>query len=207
MLERLKRQQDIKEFKRQKILRAAKSCVSENGINGTSMRAIAQGSGYSLGAAYAYFPSKEDIFAALLSSSFAELLRTLRLELQQTSSSQRKINQAFNGFLRYFLSSKEEQVLLLTFYAGKNDSEQSLADDSFRHLNNRFLSVLGFLANTVHKNGNLAAEDAQAETVQAVSFLLGVLMMNSSGQLRLIDQSPQEIVDRYLNQMLLRCDR
>jgi AcrR family transcriptional regulator len=207
MQERIARQRDLKEFKRQKILIAAKECVSDNGISGTSMRAIAQGSGYSLGAAYAYFPSKEDIFAALLSSSFAELLRILRLELQQTSSGRRKINQAFNGFLRYFLSSKEEQVLLLTFYAGKNDNEKSLADDSFRQLNNRFLSVLGFLANTVHENGNLTAEDAQAETVQAVSFLLGVLIMNSSGQLRLIDQSPQEIVDRYLNQMLLRCDR
>ena len=207
MQERIARKRDLKEFKRQKILTAAKACVSENGISGTSMRAIAQGCGYSLGAAYAYFPSKEDIFAALLSASFAELLRILRLEQQQASSGQRKINQAFNGFLRYFLSSKEEQVLLLTFYAGKSDGNQSLAEDTFRHLNNRFLSVLGFLANTVHENGNLTAEDAQSETLQAVSFLLGVLMMSSSEQLRLIGQSPQEIVDQYINQMLLRCNR
>ncbi|USG61801.1 TetR/AcrR family transcriptional regulator [Sneathiella marina] len=207
MQERLMRQQELKEFKRQKILSAAKTCISDNGLAGTSMRAIAQGSGYSLGAAYAYFTSKEDIFAALLSFSFTDLLRLLRSELLQSGPGQQKISLTFKAFLQYFLSSKEDRYLLLAFYSSMADGKQGLSEDTFRHLNNRFLSVLGMLANTVHEYGDLSAEDAQSETLQAMTFLLGILMMSTSGQLQLMGQTPQEMVDQYLDQMLLRCNR
>lgn len=207
MRERLARQKDLKEFKRQKFLFAARTCISKNGLAGTSMRAIAQGSGYSLGAVYAYFSSKEDIFAALLTSSFIELLRFIRSELQQKTTSSQKTRHAFIAFLQYFLASEEEQELLFSFYARRNGSKHGVSEATLHQLNNRFLSVLGFLANTVHQNGKLAADDAQSETLQAVTFLLGILQLSSSGQLLLIGQSPEEMVDQYLDQMLLRCDR
>lgn len=206
MDDRAARQQEVKEFRRQKILAAARNCIKDSGMAGTSMRSIAKSSGYSLGAAYTYFSSKEDIFTALLSSSFNKLLRLLRSELQQSGTRQQKITQAFNTFVQFFQTSKEDQLLLLTFFAGKRDGRQSLNEDIFRNLNNRFFTVLGLLANTVHENSKLTAEEAQSETLQAVSFLLGILMINSSGQLQIIGQPPQETVDRYLGQMLLRCN-
>ncbi|MEH6524605.1 MAG: helix-turn-helix domain-containing protein [Sneathiella sp.] len=207
MRERLARQKDLKEFKRQKFLFAARTCISKNGLAGTSMRAIAQGSGYSLGAVYAYFSSKEDIYAALLTSSLIELLRFIRSELQQKTTGSQKTRHAFIAFLQYFLASEEEQELLFSFYARRNGSKHDVSEATLHQLNNRFLSVLGFLANTVHQNGKLAADDAQSETLQAVTFLLGILQLSSSGQLLLIGQSPEEMVDQYLDQMLLRCDR
>lgn len=200
------RQQEIKEFKRQKILAAAKTCFTDAGLDGTTMRAIAAASGYSVGAAYAYFSGRDSIFAALLASSLTNLHRYIRAELKHAGTAEQSVRKAFSAFVQYFLSSKEDHQLLISFYAARNADTHDLAEDNLKQLTDKLLSVLGLLAITIHENSNVDAEGAQTETTQAIAFILGVLLMDTSGHLFLIGQSPQEMVDQYIDQMLLRCN-
>ena len=67
------RQQALADAKRQHILNAAKAVFMEFGLDAVSMREIAKRAGYTAGAIYSYFASKEDIYAALLTDSLERL--------------------------------------------------------------------------------------------------------------------------------------
>src|SRR5690606_22542255 len=66
------RGESLKTFKRRHILDAARRLFDARGMEGLNMRAIADEAGYSLGAAYAYFRTKEEIQIELLAATFAE---------------------------------------------------------------------------------------------------------------------------------------
>ena len=70
---RADRRETVAELKRTIILDAARAVFEADGLQGASMRAIAKAAGYTPGAIYAYFPSKEHIYAAALSESLARL--------------------------------------------------------------------------------------------------------------------------------------
>ena len=56
-----KRQQDLHDFKRARIVAAAEKIFLAQGIEGASLRAIAREAGYTPGALYAYYASKEEL--------------------------------------------------------------------------------------------------------------------------------------------------
>ena len=58
--------QVIKQSLRKKILEVAMKEFEENGFEGTSMRAISEGAGTSLGNLYHYFHSKDDLYTSCL---------------------------------------------------------------------------------------------------------------------------------------------
>ena len=70
---RLQRQQAGSESRRALVLDAARTVFEELGIDGASMREIARKAGYTPGAIYSYFDSKEAIYGALLSESLERL--------------------------------------------------------------------------------------------------------------------------------------
>jgi AcrR family transcriptional regulator len=55
------------------VLVAARRRFFDLGLDGTSMREIAKRAGYTAGALYSYFSSKEEIYAALLGESLENL--------------------------------------------------------------------------------------------------------------------------------------
>src|SRR5215208_7315836 len=70
---RLLRQQTLSETRRALVLDAARAVFEEHGIEGANIREIAKRAGYTPGAIYSYFDSKEAIYGALLSESLDRL--------------------------------------------------------------------------------------------------------------------------------------
>ncbi|HEY9191327.1 MAG TPA: helix-turn-helix domain-containing protein, partial [Methyloversatilis sp.] len=70
---RTMRETAINEARRSLILDAARSAFLELGLDGASLREIAKRAGYTPGAIYSYFSSREDIYAALLGESLERL--------------------------------------------------------------------------------------------------------------------------------------
>ena len=60
------RKQAVKDMKREMILAAARKIFAQEGLEGASLRAIAQEAGYTPAALYFHFASKEAVYAALL---------------------------------------------------------------------------------------------------------------------------------------------
>ena len=67
------RQQALAGARREHILNAARSVFIELGLEAVSMREIAKRAGYTAGAIYSYFSSKEEIYGALLMESLERL--------------------------------------------------------------------------------------------------------------------------------------
>jgi len=68
---RQQRQQVLSDARRALLLDAARAVFAEQGLEGASVRVIAKRAGYTAGAIYSYFPSKEAIYAELLRESLA----------------------------------------------------------------------------------------------------------------------------------------
>lgn len=71
--ERKARGEDARAARREELLAAARRVFAQQGFRGTTIADIAEEAGIALGTIYLYFPSKEDVFAAL-SEQFAEMI-------------------------------------------------------------------------------------------------------------------------------------
>jgi AcrR family transcriptional regulator len=66
MTEAVEKNNEFESLKRQQILDGARRCFLEHGFDGASMNDIVKEAGVSKGTVYAYFPSKEKLFEALI---------------------------------------------------------------------------------------------------------------------------------------------
>ena len=67
----------VREFKRRLIQDAAKQIFADHGIEAASMREIALAAGYSTGLIYAYFETKEELYAEILRDSLDALYEAM----------------------------------------------------------------------------------------------------------------------------------
>jgi AcrR family transcriptional regulator len=65
IIERKVRSESARAARREEILGAARAVFSRQGFRGTTIADIAEEAGIALGTIYLYFPSKDDVFAAL----------------------------------------------------------------------------------------------------------------------------------------------
>ncbi len=195
------RGESLKTFKRRHILDAARRLFDARGMEGLNMRAIADEAGYSLGAAYAYFRTKEEIQIELLAATFAEIARRIRAAALRDGSSPLA---GFHLFMRYFRDRPAERALLLATLPEIDKPAMRAARKEF---DSRLFTLLGLLANALHHLGGATPSQAQEETMDFFTYLLGLLMLQSGGSLSRLGQPAQEMVDRYGEQVLLRITR
>ena len=83
------RQQALADARREHILSAARAVFIELGLEAVSMREIAKRAGYTAGAIYSYFASKEEIYGALLAESLERLNDFVNLAAEDTALDQK----------------------------------------------------------------------------------------------------------------------
>ena len=69
-----------------RIVEAARARFLHEGVDGASLRAIARDAGTSIGMVYYYFPTKNDLFLAVVEEVYAKLLHDLETELASGTS-------------------------------------------------------------------------------------------------------------------------
>ena len=115
---------------RSSLLRSAAKLFCSHGLEGASVDDVAQDAGYTKGAFYSNFKSKEELFLVMMDEKFgAELERVDRL-LAGTGEARDEANAAAEDFVRYIDSDPEWPRLYFEFvaYAARNeDFRQELA--------------------------------------------------------------------------------
>ncbi len=203
-IDRKSRKEEVQEYKKQKILEAAEALFREKGLDGTTMRAIATRAGYSTGAPYAYFQSKEEIYADLLAKSLTRLSQYIKDKVSVAYSVEDKAHAAVSGYFRYYFDHAEDLQLGLYLFSPGEVKKQGFSKETNQHLNSRLLSTLGYVANCLHDLEGIDAHLAQRETLDAITYITGTLMLHSTGRLAIIGTAPEEMIDRYIDQMLKR---
>jgi len=80
---------------RQRIVRSARKAFLATGVDGASLRTIARGARTSIGMIYYYFPSKDDLFLAVVEEIYVPFLADLEVALADDAPSRERLRRMF----------------------------------------------------------------------------------------------------------------
>jgi AcrR family transcriptional regulator len=115
------------------LLRAAGRVFAEHGYHQATLEAVAAGAGVSKGALFHYFPSKEQLFLALLEDLLAAGIRDIDAVVAERGSESRDLGAAVETFLRRINSDPRWLPLLLEFlaYGSRNPAAKARITEHF----------------------------------------------------------------------------
>ena len=190
MQAKLQRQQALSDARRALVLDAARAVFAEVGVSGANIREIAKRAGYTPGAIYSYFDSKEAIYAALLAESLEALgtavasARTFKTRPDKTLMSL-----ALTWFGYYFANPRHLELGL------DADAPTVLHDGLFKALRPCEAALLAM---------DLSPVDALRETTALFAHGLGLLAMQRSGRLPAPGLAAPTLFKRYVEQLVDR---
>jgi adenylate cyclase len=108
---------------RTKLMRSASKLFCRHGLEQASVDEIAQDAGYTKGAFYSNFKSKEELFLAMLDEKFAEEIERIEAALHADETPDEATRHAGVDVIRFLRFDPEWERLFIEFvgYAGRND--------------------------------------------------------------------------------------
>ena len=176
-----------KDDTRAHVFNTALALFREKGFNETTMREVAKASGLSLGAAYYYFRSKEDIVGAYYEHVQIEHLRRAREGFADARNLKQRLEVAFHSKLDIIASDSR---LLVALFRYGGDSEHPLSWFGPGTQRQRDLSMAVF-------DEALSDEKLPADLRDAVPVMLWAMHMGLMLYM-LFDESPQQQQTRKL---------
>jgi len=111
---------------RTSLLRSAASLFCRRGMEGTSVEEISADAGYTKGAFYANFKSKEELFLAMLDEHFAAEIERMDRALAGSGDPGEEARHAAADFTQYIFADSEWPILYFQFAA------HAARDEEFR---------------------------------------------------------------------------
>jgi AcrR family transcriptional regulator len=133
------------------LIQAAGRVFARRGLHQASVEQIAAEAGYTKGALYANFASKEDLFLALLEERFADRIEALDAELARPGSPEDHARAGGADFIAYLQRDAEWERLFFEFAA------HAARDDTFRgELLERWNALIERMASLIERYGERA---------------------------------------------------
>ncbi|HEY1059529.1 MAG TPA: TetR/AcrR family transcriptional regulator [Limnobacter sp.] len=197
----LQRKQAGIDHRRNLILDAARAVFREHGLEAASLREIAKRAGYTPGAIYSYYPSKEDMYGALLAESLQRLQGAVEAAAAKPRLPLRKLHAAAMAFYQFY--AEHPQDLELGFYLFNGLKPQGLNKNLNTALNTALLACLQPIQTALQSHG-LSEKKAVAETTALFAHSVGLLMLQHTGRIRLFAQNPAQQFEMHLGHLLDR---
>jgi len=193
--------QALADVRRGTVLNAARSAFFELGMEKTSMREIAQRAGYTVGAIYSYFASKEEVYGALLSESLERLNAQVQAALSDHTDATEHIQRAATAFFDFYRENPRD--LDLGFYLFQGMTPRGLTPELNEKLNARLRNALQPVQDALQTLG-LPPERALEEVTALFAHTVGLLVLSHTGRIRMFKQASQDLFNAYLQQVLGR---
>jgi AcrR family transcriptional regulator len=97
-----------------RILRAARARFRKSGVDGASLRAIARDARTSIGMVYYYFPTKDDLFFAVVEQVYEKFLASLEQALAPEGTTEERLGRLYERLAN--LSKDELEILVLVVH-------------------------------------------------------------------------------------------
>jgi AcrR family transcriptional regulator len=175
----------VSDYKRSLIRDAAKGVFAEHGIDGASLRAIAKAAGYTTGAIYVHFATKEELYADVLRES----LHALVTELEAARGTPGAVLRTLLDFYR-----ERPQDFDLSFYLFGGTRPVGLNPELDRELNARMSEIVELVG-----EGLGSPAQARHAGTAATSYVFGLLLMLRTGRLRILGQDADALLDTYIS--------
>jgi len=195
--------------RRDHILGAARAAFIDLGLEGASLRAIARRAGYTAGAIYSYFPSKEDLYATLLTESLERLHARVRAAGLPGRPAARAPAQAAADELRvralaFFDFYRENpRDLDLGFYLFHGMQPRGLTPKWNERLNSRLRDALQPQRQALLDLG-FDPEQAATELTALFAHTVGLLLLSHTGRIRMFGRGSEELFVRYVEELIGR---
>lgn len=199
---RRQRQRAVADVRRALVLDAAREAFFELGLEGASLREIAKRAGYSPGALYSYFASKEEVYAALLGESLERLhSRVAAATAASPAEPAARLLAAARAFFEFYREHPRD--LDLGFYLFRGMQPRGLTPALNEMLNQRLRAALQPWQQALCGLG-LSDDEAQAEVTALFAHAAGLLLLSHTGRIRMFRQDSQALFERYLAALLAR---
>ncbi len=198
---RQQRQLAMSDTRRALVLDAARSVFAEKGLEGAGIREIARRAGYTPGALYSYFDSKEAIYAALLSESLDRLQAEVAAAKAPKGQPQRLLAERANAWFGFY--SRNPRDLDLGFYLVQGLAPRGLNAELDRALNQRLMDALRPCEQALEELG-LPADLALQENAALFAHGVGLLLLQHTGRIRLFGQSAPYLFQQYVDRLIER---
>ncbi|MBV7481876.1 TetR/AcrR family transcriptional regulator [Bordetella sp. BOR01] len=187
------RAQRLTALRRQLILDAAQRVFQRDGLEKTTVRAIAKEAGCTTGAIYPWFGGKEAIYAELLEASLERLHGQLERALDgRPAGAARRVIEAF---FQYYAGRATEFSLGMYLFQGLGP--RGLGRDVDDRLNVRLRDCVDQLGRGLRAAKQWSDDTVAAEQMQAFTYLMGLLLLFHTRRLKSLGQRADELLERF----------
>ncbi|WP_454909206.1 TetR/AcrR family transcriptional regulator [Variovorax gossypii] len=198
---KLQRRQALTDARRALVLDAARAVFLEAGIEGASIREIARRAGYTPGAIYSYFESKEAIYGALLDESIQRLQTAVADAPESEGRPDKTLAAKAQAWFDFYAANPRE--LDLGFYLVQGMRPRGLTSELDHELNDHLHQALRPCEEALQAMG-LDAEGALRENTSLFAHGVGLLLMQHTGRIRMFRQSADALFKAYVAQLVQR---
>ena len=199
------RQKALADAKRKHILSAATAVFIEFGLEAVSMREIAKRAGYTAGAIYSYFANKEEIYGALLAESLERLNafvgEAAQRVLSEPGTAFDELRHSALAFYQFYRDNPRD--LDLGFYLFQGLKPRGLGNEWDQALNMRLRDAMRPQEIALIKLG-CNAKETDTELTAMFAHIVGVLLLNHTGRIRMFGKGADELIAHYLDYLALR---
>ncbi|MGQ3165471.1 MAG: TetR/AcrR family transcriptional regulator [Hydrogenophaga sp.] len=199
--QRQQRQAAMSDSRRALVLEAARSVFAEKGVEGASIREIAKRAGYTPGAIYSYFDSKEAIYAALLAESLERLNHTVSNAKPPRPGAALTLAVKARAWFDFY--ARNPRDLDLGFYLVQGLAPRGLTSELNQQLNGRLHDALRPCEQALQAMGQ-SAEAALRENTALFAHGVGLLLLQHTGRIRMFGQSPEALFQAYVDHLVAR---
>ncbi len=190
----------VNEVKRGLILDAALRVFARDGLREASVRAIAKEAGYAVGAIYAYFPSKEHLYAAALRESLSRLQAVTKAAASEEVSAASMYVAAGLAFFDFYDENPRDLDMGFYLFAGGMAPRGLSDNETNRELNAALLATLEPARTAA--TALFGAEEATRLTAEAFAHASGLLLLRHTHRLNLFGFDARELMQRYLTEQV-----
>jgi len=126
------------------LMKAAAKVCAKRGLQRTSIDEVAEEAGYTKGAFYSNFASKEELFLAMLDERFEQRVRDIDAAIGSTDDPEAAARRAGDDFTRFLAADPEWQRLFFEFaaHAARNPEFREELVTRYRTLRSRIAELL-----------------------------------------------------------------
>jgi TetR/AcrR family transcriptional regulator len=189
--------------RRQLIVDAAKHVFENSGLEGTSVRAIAQAAGCTTGAIYPHFRSKEEIYAVVLSGSLSALRLDMSNAMRGTIPPAKALRRGTSAIYKYYDGRPAELALALALFNG--DRPKRLGHGLDRELKRQLDDLLALLAEQVRRASRRPfLPMVRIEATALFTYLTGLLVLKHGGRIDVLENNAPILLAHYVKNMVTR---
>jgi TetR/AcrR family transcriptional regulator len=153
------------------ILAAARRVFAERGLDGTSVREVAEAAKVNNAMIYYHFKDKDDLYQSVLSDSFSALTAIWDNEIFKSSAPVRqKIQRYIEGAIRFHQSNEDLRRIMAMEFAASGGTSGLVCEKYFADSYNRLVGII--------KEGMRTGELKKFDPAHAVASLIGIIIHN-----------------------------